>query len=193
MSRGCQLSPWSGWDGDRIKTALQDLVENLGYVPTWSEYDDLAKGDPELPSHDVLQRAYGGYPNSLRASGINPREVHGSIKEALRVARDVDAEPVQIDDRTVYLSPAAGPWYASDPGRWHSSRSCAGRGIRRWTEDDGRKTPADLDRVKEVYLEKAVKEGFRPCGICAEDVEHGFEPADYPPGTLATFRREVTV
>lgn len=192
MSKECQLSPWSSWDADRIQTALQEVVDELGYVPAWSEYDDRSKEDGALPSHDVLRRAYGGYPDALRASGIDPREVHGSIEEALRVARQVDAEPVEIDERTVYLAPAAGPWYASNPGRWHTPRSCAGRGIPSWTSRDGRKDAEDLERIREVFLEKAVKEGFRPCRICAMDVEHGFEPADYPPGTLAAYRREVT-
>lgn len=98
----------------------------------------------------------------------------------------------EVDDRTVFLSPAAGPWYSSDPGRWHTSRTCAGRGMRRYTTYDGRKGPEDLARVREVFLEKAVKEGFRPCGICAQDVQHGFVPADYPPGTLDAFLEEVT-
>lgn len=104
-----------------------------------------------------------------------------------------DSAQDEIDDRKVFLSPAAGPWYSSDPGRWHTSRTCAGRGIRRWTSQDGRKDADDLELVREVYLERAVKEGFIECGTCAKDVEHDFEPADYPPGTLAQFRHRHAV
>lgn len=97
---------------------------------------------------------------------------------------------MSIDDRVVYLSPAAGPWYSSDPGRFHTSRSCAGRGIRRyreWREEPRKHADGAVDRlVREVYLEKAVKEGYTACGICAADLEHDFERADYPPKNVAT-------
>lgn len=87
----------------------------------------------------------------------------------------------EIDDRTVYLSPAAGDGLQSDPGSFHTSESCAGRGMFHRHQDKRRFEPKDLSTVREVYLEKAVKEGFSNCGICAADVEHDFEAANYPP------------
>lgn len=78
----------------------------------------------------------------------------------------------EVDMRTVFLSPVgSGMWYNSDPGVFHTSRSCAGRGYPFREEAP----------VKEVYLERAVKEGYSGCGICAKNVEHDFEPANYPP------------
>lgn len=65
-----------------------------------------------------------------------------------------------VDDRTVYLAPrGSGHWYNKDPGRYHTSESCGGR---------GKGGP-----VREVFLERAVKEGYDACGICARGVELG--------------------
>lgn len=73
----------------------------------------------------------------------------------------------EIDMRQVFLPPVGtGRWYEADPGRFHTSLSCAERG--------------NGGDVREVFLEKAVKEGYTACGICAADLDHEFEPADYP-------------
>lgn len=82
----------------------------------------------------------------------------------------------EVDTRTVFLSPAAGPWYVSDPGRFHSSKSCAGRGMWHRHQDKESWEQKDLSTVREVYLEKAVKEGYAACGICASNIEYDFEP-----------------
>lgn len=87
MSEECGLSPFSSWTGEAIKKQLRRLVDDLGHVPPWTEYQELSTGDPTLPSHTTLQTAYGGYPDSLRAAGINPRAVHGDLDEALDQAR----------------------------------------------------------------------------------------------------------
>ena len=83
-----------------------------------------------------------------------------------------------IDERRVYLPPrGSGAWYNRDPGVFHTSESCGSRGT-------GFREEA---RTRLVFLERAVKEGYRPCGICATEIEHEFQPADYPPGTRAEY------
>lgn len=59
-----------------------------------------------------------------------------------------------VDPRTVWLPPSAGE--TPDDGRevaYHTSRECAGGGAE--------------GEPEEVLLEKATKEGFRPCIVCA--------------------------
>ena len=142
---------------------------------------------------DDVQEAEDSFRSTSSSTETEQTFQGGAGADAEDTFQAGDRDQEAVDDRTVFLSPAAGPWYSSDPGRWHTSRSCAGRGIRRWTSHDGRKDAEDLDRVREVFLEKAVKEGYIECSICAKDVDHGFEPADYPPGTLAQFRRRRAI
>lgn len=59
-----------------------------------------------------------------------------------------------VDDRRVYLPPAASPWNLA---HYHTKASCAARGFG--------------GPVREVFLETAVKEGHSACGICANGVE----------------------
>lgn len=75
-----------------------------------------------------------------------------------------------VDTRRVWLSPASvGDWKMTTPGVFHTSPACASRGYR-----NGGPGPV------RVYLERAAKEGFEPCGICAAEIDHDFEAASYP-------------
>lgn len=87
MTEECGLSLFSSWNGEAIKKQLRRLVDDLGYVPPSTEYQELSTGEPTLPSLTTLSTAYGGYPASIRAAGINPKAVHGDVDEALDQAR----------------------------------------------------------------------------------------------------------
>lgn len=78
-----QLPPWCDWSGESIAEAIARVVQREGQVPTVEQYKLIQEGDMALPSTNTIYRAYGSYHDALRAAGINPREINGSVDEAL--------------------------------------------------------------------------------------------------------------
>jgi len=93
-------------------------------------------------------RSEDGYRQLSWTNFFDPDVVGDDFAPAL------DAVDPVIDDRRVYLPPSASP---STDVRYHSRASCAGRG--------------GGGDVREVFLERAAKEEFEPCAICAQGVE----------------------
>lgn len=94
------------------------------------------------------RRCEVGYRQLTWSNVLDPRIVEGLTATALADGGD------DVDDRRVYLPPAASPWNLA---HYHTKASCAARGFG--------------GPVREVFLETAVKEGHSACGICANGVE----------------------
>lgn len=106
-------------------------------------FDDLGDGWVDMGR----RRCEVGYRQVTWSNVLDPTIVEG-------IAEPMLADGGDVDDRRVYLPPSASSWNLAN---YHTKASCAGRGFG--------------GPVREVFLEKAVKEGHTACGICAKDVE----------------------